>query len=558
MNRWIYLHPLLLAVAPILFLVAYNPHEADLSSVLGVLAVMLVGSSVVFAAARLLLGHWGRGSLLASVFVILFHAYGRVFDAVWSVEFIDKWKFESSRDLHGLLASVSALIVFGAYLRLRRPLNAEGVSKLLTTFGAVMALFSTFNIAQAALSVQPETEPAAAAKRAPILRVDSPDKPDVYYIILDGYARQDVLKSFYRYDNRSFIKSLRDRGFYVADNSRSTYTQTFLSLTSTLEMEYMDQYYSVNAEEMDKRPAIYKRLTQHKVGKRFQSHGYQYVHFNTNFSATQSMKHADIAYSFRPPQLQTEFVSVLLRTTMLRPLEPDVASMYLYMMDKVKEVPTIKGPTFTFLHLLMPHNPYVFDKKGNIRNNIPLTLQMQEKTGGWRAKKEYIEQLRYLNRRILEIVDALIAKSKYPPVIILQSDHGSASSYRAYDSTLRRAKSWHERTATLNAWYAPPAVQERLSDNMVSVNTFRILFSELFGDKLPELPRKVKFSWYSFPYRFLDVTRQVEFAMGDPADFWDPNAGYPSNYASDTAAPMVSDPADTGLPTSTAQGLPPE
>lgn len=558
MSRWVYLHPLLAAVAPILFLVAHNPHEADAATVLGAVGAALLLAAVVFAAARFALADLGRASLLTFIAMVLFHAYGRVFDWAWPLLGGKSDLFEHSKNLHVALAIACTLVLLAASWRLRTSRHdASGLSKLLTTFGCLMALSSTFTIAQSAFFVGDSSAPAPVATRPDPLLVDSADHPDVYYVVLDGYARQDVLKKFYRYDNASFIKSLRARGFYVADNSRSAYVQTFLSLTSTLEMEYMDKYYSENATEMEKRGDIYKRLHKHKVGSQFQSHGYRYVHFNTNFSATQSMKHSDIAISYLPPLLQSEFVSVLTRTTMLRPLEPDVASMYLFMLEKVKEVPAIAGPTFTFLHLLMPHNPYVFDKNGNVRSNVPLTLQLKEKTGGWTAKREYLDQLRYVNKRVLEIIDVLIAKSTVPPVIILQSDHGSASSYRVSDSTLKRAKTWHERTATLNAWYAPPAVTAQLTDNMVSVNTFRLLFSALFGDDLPQLPRKVNFSWYSYPYRFLDVTRDVEFAMSEPAKFWNLNSGYAASLANDTAAPMVSDPGDTGLGASVALGTPP-
>jgi hypothetical protein len=40
--------------------------------------------------------------------------------------------------------------------------------------------------------------------------------PDVYYIILDGYGRQDVLQREYGFDNSEFINALQSRAFYVA------------------------------------------------------------------------------------------------------------------------------------------------------------------------------------------------------------------------------------------------------------------------------------------------------------------------------------------------------
>ena len=58
--------------------------------------------------------------------------------------------------------------------------------------------------------------------------------PDVYYIILDGYGRDDSLLEIYNYDNSSFLDNLSDLGFYTANCSRSNYAKTRLSLTSSL------------------------------------------------------------------------------------------------------------------------------------------------------------------------------------------------------------------------------------------------------------------------------------------------------------------------------------
>ena len=54
-------------------------------------------------------------------------------------------------------------------------------------------------------------------------------KPDIYYIILDGYSRDDTLQDFFDYDNSQFLKALEDMGFYVARCSQSNYAQTQLS-----------------------------------------------------------------------------------------------------------------------------------------------------------------------------------------------------------------------------------------------------------------------------------------------------------------------------------------
>jgi hypothetical protein len=64
--------------------------------------------------------------------------------------------------------------------------------------------------------------------------------PDVYFLVVDGYARQDTLSKVYGLDNSPFLGFLRDHGFYVADAARSNYAQTGLSFSSSLNMNYLD------------------------------------------------------------------------------------------------------------------------------------------------------------------------------------------------------------------------------------------------------------------------------------------------------------------------------
>ena len=63
--------------------------------------------------------------------------------------------------------------------------------------------------------------------------------PDIYFIVLDGYARADVLAKYYGFDNGPFLEGLRQRGFQVSDASRSNYNWTFLSLGSSLNLDYI-------------------------------------------------------------------------------------------------------------------------------------------------------------------------------------------------------------------------------------------------------------------------------------------------------------------------------
>ena len=49
------------------------------------------------------------------------------------------------------------------------------------------------------------------------------EKPDVYYVIIDGFANPATLKDLLGYDNRDFIDFLKQNDFYVAHKSSSNH-----------------------------------------------------------------------------------------------------------------------------------------------------------------------------------------------------------------------------------------------------------------------------------------------------------------------------------------------
>ncbi len=512
MNRSFLAHPLLVALAPVLFVCAHNANQVDASTAFAAVGGTLAGTLVVLALCALAFRDVVRGAILTSLFAVLFFLYGRMYEWAWEKKYL-----VTSVALHGTLVILCIVLLGACVLALvRTTRDLKELSAGLTRFSGLLVLWSAGTLIWEVASRGRSTADnnGRVWPSVPALRSDAAETPDIYYIIMDGYARQDVLKDVYKFDNSAFIAALRKRGFFVAEHGRSNYPMTHLSLASTLSLRYLT---TKEVTGKGGRSPMYKRIRRNEAAQYLQGKGYRYVHFNTNYGGTETSSFADIRYSYRLPVLQTELMSVLLRTTMLRPFEPSVAHMDLFMLDKVTEVPDIEGPTFTFLHLLLPHNPYVFDREGNIRADIPLTLQFVERTGGWGARKEYIDQLIYLNRRMEGIIDALIARSATPPIIILQSDHGSSSLYRKNMSSAKKLSFYNERTANFNAWYAPANIRSELSDDMVPVNTFRLVFRQLFGAAFPTLEKHIYMSWYGSGDKVKEITGLLDLPPVDPS-----------------------------------------
>ncbi|MBT4002001.1 MAG: hypothetical protein HOF10_01675 [Chloroflexi bacterium] len=77
-------------------------------------------------------------------------------------------------------------------------------------------------------------------------------QPDVYYIILDGYSREDYLNEVLSYDNRPFLNELEGYGFYIANCSQANYSLTRYSLASSLNMEYVQSFYDISSAPNDR------------------------------------------------------------------------------------------------------------------------------------------------------------------------------------------------------------------------------------------------------------------------------------------------------------------
>ena len=69
--------------------------------------------------------------------------------------------------------------------------------------------------------------------------------PDIYYIILDGYPRQDALLQYFDFDNQYFIDQLEEIGFSIPTCSQSNFAMTILSLSSSLNMNYAGAFGNV-------------------------------------------------------------------------------------------------------------------------------------------------------------------------------------------------------------------------------------------------------------------------------------------------------------------------
>jgi len=228
------LYPFLFAIYPILALLAFNISEVDYSSGGRPLILSILATGILILIFYLIYRDWKRTALISTIILILFFSYGHIYILLKGVEVGGFYLFR-----HRTLAPIWIILtVMAIWWTSRKSLNTTPITHTLNIVGLFLLILPI--IQMVSFFVKSQVSQTNAEKNSSALNLKvSHQPPDIYYIILDGYGRSDILKSEFGYDNSDFLNSLRDQGFFVADCAQSNYAQTQLSLASSLNFNYI-------------------------------------------------------------------------------------------------------------------------------------------------------------------------------------------------------------------------------------------------------------------------------------------------------------------------------
>ena len=367
-------------------------------------------------------------------------------------------------------------------------------------------------------------------ERTPIAALKSDSvSPDIYYIILDGYARSDVLEDLYAFDNSGFINYLQEEGFIVPSDNHSNYPKTSLSIPSTLNMNYI-QTLAPGLEKSHFWWLMSPLINYSQTRVMLEKIGYETVSLSVDWTITNN-KTTDIYY--QPSFFQiSEFENHLLHNTsltLMRPLLDKIAyiptsnsahrEMVLYNFERLAQIPELPGSKFIFAHILSPHPPFVFDKDGKNANSSK-SFSFNDGEGFINGddnfdtpkqrneiyREGYIEQVQFINKRLKDIIDEILQNSDNHPIIIIQADHGPGllTDFRSSDKTCL-----FERFSPFAAYYLPGIDRNAIPPDITPVNIFRIVFNKYFDTDLPLLENYYYFSKDAFfVYEMEDIPLQ--------------------------------------------------
>lgn len=493
------IHPFAFAIFPILALLAENIGEVEIEVVLRPLAISVLATSFALIVIATLSKNLPRTALVITIFLIAFFSYGHLYEA-----FKNTMVFGINVGRHRYLFPLGTLLLGVALWWASRKIEQiSEATRLLNVIGVALLIYPTFSILRYSLRARSGLERASEfvyAEQA-LTVSDEAELPDVYYIVLDTYTRADALKNDFGFDNSPFLDTLRSLGFYIVECSRPNYSFTQGSITATLNLNYLSELGPTLAQLGLSEDDIWILLKQSRVRAELEAIGYKTVAFETGYEWSR-IRDADfylaldkdpitvqrlnpferllldstafVLYTHRQIQISAEQSSAIKGAAPEGFPYSGFVERQLFILSQIPQLVQIREPTFAFIHLLIPHVPYVFDAQGNVWQDPGFySHERAEPIDEWHWVVGYTSEIEYINHRMVEIVNHLINESSTPPVIVIQGDHG-----------LRE----ENRLQNLNILYIPGIEPNKLYDTLSPVNSFRLVFNHYFGTDFELLP----------------------------------------------------------------------
>ena len=477
------IHTFLFSLFPIMFFFQGNLHEIPFGDVIFPLFLSISITFLSWVILRKFIGSQ-RSGLIISLIIMSFINLGNI------RFFISDNPTESLQSsVEGqilvsilLLVNVIGIIYFLKKHRLDAKTSIANVVSM-TMIGVLIFSITSFSITTA------DDNSLANLSDIPVQISDVENKPNIYFIILDEYAGFIQLKNDFNFDNSNFSIELEKRDFFVGTESFSNYPNTSLSVPSIMNMIYLDFIPDKLGKDSKNIRVVEKMINENNVMKILQSNDYKITTLDGVVGRIPNTYLADITLCSSifdiNPDIRKNFALVYVPIVGLQELvfseviRNKLECSFSALID-FNEDP--KNPDFVVAHLRFPHSPYIYDSFGN-------SISINDRGD----KNAYLEQLKFANKKTLEIIDSIQERSS-ENIIIVISDHG----YRPYINWENPTIDDYIRGFNILAAYYLPG--EEKHEKIAPVNIFRTIFNSYLETNYEILDdRQI---WYSEEWVF--------------------------------------------------------
>jgi hypothetical protein len=483
--------PVLLAVIPTLYYYGRNVDKLTPVSLYRMLAFNAILAILIYILCLVFTRFQGmKAAIAASIFLVFFNIYGVAYRYLLNLDVI--------RIKHYTLLPLTILLAIYAMVFAARQKDSVsgGFWKGLLPVVGLLVIFNLFNIIPVEIKRwESNAGSTVSASQNSQADVSADTKtPDIYYIILDEFEGLQGMRDYWKYQGvDDFADFLKERGFFIAENSHGDTTNTLHEMSSRLnykEYAHVEKDYKI----------YFDAIADNRVVEYLKSKGYTTVVFDETklgYPAAESLQ-ADYLYEYGSPSIPQvrkftfffdEFGQLVIDNTMLYAVSQKYRNnlelinnhrnMISFTIDNIASK-KVSPPKFVYVHLLLPHMPFIYDENGR-------TVEYEHYTN-WNY---YIDNYKFSTNVAEKMVDQILqeADPENPPVIILQSDHGARNYPVPRDPNSVILKDYPDdlKKLILYTLYLPGYDYSSLPQDIKPVNTFPIIFNYLFDAGIPLL-----------------------------------------------------------------------
>jgi len=502
LNSTMIIHPILFTIFPLLLITFSNLDEIIYTDVIFSFLLIMSIMLVSWFALNLFLKNKLKSGLFMSLGLVFFFSYNIFLENIASIV-IDVSTLPFS---HHTYAVPLYFIMFflGIYAIFKIKKRIKDVTALTNIIAIVLIVMLLPNVASYALEKNNDELVYNDIDYRILQEPELKDKPNIYYIIVDEYTSDEILAEIYNYDNQEFLSQLTKRGFHIPSTSYTNYSTSSLAISANLNMSYMNNFTTQSG--FDNRNEIYNN---NQIMQILKSLDYTIITMSSEYG------YPEIAdYHLCPTAMfVNQFHSKLIDGSILQPFskffvtagDPQRERVLCKFSELSNLENSFDSPFFVFDHMMSPHPPYLFGPNGESMNSEFLSIG----AASWDNKSGYVNQVQFINKKIIETVDKILLESDLPPIIIIQGDHGTPTQLGGgglrWNNNIND-DSITERMSIFNAYYFPNIDSKIIHDGITPVNSFRLVLNNYLNGNYELLEDRMYFSTYQNEYNFTDVT----------------------------------------------------
>jgi len=459
-------NPLIIGIFFILFLYSNNLGEGIKPfEVISLFFIVGIFSYSIYLISFFIYKNSSKASFYSLILLFIFLSYGYFYDLLNEIIFIN----ELSRHRY-LVPLILIYLLIQLILLKKKEWELKNFHKIFFMTFLTLIVINLFSIIS--FDLRP-SNPLFETKNINV-KNEYNDLPDVYHIVLDMYPTEDILKTRFEFDNSQFVNELESLGFRKED-MRSNYMWTRFSIPSTINMKH---FHDATQEEIN-----YMHETHYSFNKSVEAYLAKKIGYEIYEISTDDIKGF---YGY----FLGDFSRIFFRTNFIRVIDDSPIRLHKvwtninqkYFKDNIDElvkISTNNETTWVYFYSRPPHPPFIFNEDGS--KNLDFD---QDEYFSWDVnnKIHFINQLKYLNKHVLQSVNNILSSSKNS-IIIIHSDDGipglTGSHLISNDNEIS-SDIFNELFSTINFIYTPNKCISNDYKIGTNINIISTLFRKCF------------------------------------------------------------------------------